>query len=223
VPGRARREGASAGVYFVRHPFNLPPERFRYGHSKLLAEGVVREFVARGLDAIIVNPSVILGPGDLNLISGSIVTQIASGHVPPVYPPGGVNYIDVADVCAGHMAAAERGRAGERYILAAHNLSHREAMQIVCEVVGVPGPRFELPRALIGPLAAMIDLATRIARRPLPLNGDQLRLAGEFIYFDSSKAARELSLTQTPFRETVERTYHWYKAHGYLGRKTNNP
>ena len=199
------------------HEFNLPPERFRYGHSKLLAEGVVREFIARGLDAVIVNPSVILGPGDLNLISGSIVTEVASGHVPPVYPPGGVNYIDVADVCAGHIAAAERGRAGERYILAAHNLTHREAMHIVCEVAGIPGPRFELPRALIGPLAAMIDLVTQLARRPLPLNGDQLRLAGKFIYFDSSKAARELGLPQTPFRETVERTYSWYKEHGYLG------
>jgi dihydroflavonol-4-reductase len=214
--------GPSQGPMDESHEFNLPPERFRYGHSKLLAEGVVREFIARGLDAVIVNPSVILGPGDLNLISGSIVTEVASGHVPPVYPPGGVNYIDVADVCAGHMAAAGRGRAGERYILAAHNLTHQEAMQIVCEVVGIPGPRFELPRALIGPLAAMIDLATKIARRPLPLNGDQLRLAGEFIYFDSSKAARELCLPQAPFRETVERTYHWYKAHGYLG-KTNNP
>jgi len=205
------------------HPFNLPPERFRYGHSKLLAEGVVREFVERGLEAVIVNPSVILGPGDLNLISGSIVTEVASGHVPPVYPPGGVNYIDVADVCAGHIAAAERGRAGERYILGTHNLTHREAMRIVCEVASVPGPRFELPRALIGPLAALIDLATHLLRWTLPLSGDQLRMSGEFIYFDSGKAARELSLPQTPFRQTVERTYQWYRGHGYLRPSTNSP
>jgi len=199
------------------HEFNLPPERFRYGHSKLLAEGVVREFVSRGLDAVIVNPAIILGPGDLNEISGSIVTEVARRRSASlVYPPGGVNYIDVQDVCAGHIAAAERGRTGERYILAAHNLTHREAMQIVCRVVGVPGPRFELPRALISPLAAMVDLAAKIARRPLPLNGDQLRLSGEFVYFDSSKAVRELSLPQTPFREMVERTYQWYKAHGYV-------
>lgn len=204
------------------HPFNLPPERFRYGHSKLLAEGILREFVARGLEAVIVNPSVILGPGDLNLISGSIVTEVAQGHVPPVYPPGGVNYIDVADVCAGHIAAAERGRAGERYILGAHNLAHREAMRIVCEVASVPSPRFELPRAFIGPLAAMIDLATKLLRRTLPLNGDQLRMSGEFIYFDSSKAACELSLPQTPFRQMVERTYQWYKSHGYLGRRAKD-
>jgi dihydroflavonol-4-reductase len=214
--------GPSPGLMDESHQFNMPPQRFRYGHSKLLAEGVVHEFIARGLDAVIVNPSVILGPGDLNLISGSIVTEVASGHVPPVYPPGGVNYIDVADVCAGHIAAAERGRPGERYILAAHNLMHKEAMQIVCEVVGVPRPCIKLPRALIRPLAAMIDLAAKIARRPLSLNGDQLRMSGEFIYFDSSKAVRELGLPQTPFRKTVERTYEWYKVHGYLGRRTRD-
>lgn len=198
------------------HQFNMPPERFRYGHSKLLAEQVVREFIARGLDAVILNPSIILGPGDLNLISGSIVIEYARRRAPPVYPPGGVNYIDVADVCAGHIAAAERGRTGERYILAAHNLTHQRAAQIVCEIVGAPVPRLRLPRALIGPLAMLVDLAAKIAGRPLPLNGDQLRLSGELIYFDSSRAVRELALPQTPFRETVERTYQWYKANGYL-------
>jgi dihydroflavonol-4-reductase len=198
------------------HEFNLPPERFRYGHSKLLAEGVVREFASRGLDAVIVNPSVILGPGDLNLISGSIVIEVAQRRVPPVCPPGGTNYIAIEDVCAGHIAAAEHGRMGERYILAAHNLMHREVFQIVSEIVGVPGPRFGLPRVLIGPLATMIDLAAKTARRPLPMNGDQLRLSGEFIYFDSSKAVRELGLPQTPFRQTVERTFEWYKVNGYL-------
>ena len=199
------------------HEFNLPPERFRYGHSKLLAEGVLREFVSRGLDAVIVNPSIILGPGDLNEISGSIVTEVARRRSASlVYPPGGVNYIDVQDVCAGHIAAAECGRTGERYILAAHNLTHHEAMKIVAEVVGTPRPRIGIPRALIGPLAALLDLAAKIAGRPLPMNGDQMRLSGEFVYFDSGKAIRELGLPQTPFRETVEWTYQWYKAHGYV-------
>jgi len=199
------------------HEFNLPPERFRYGHSKLLAEGVVREFVSRGLDAVIVNPSIILGPGDLNEISGSIMTQVARRRSASlVYPPGGVNYIDVQDVCAGHIAAAECGHTGERYILAAHNLTHHEAMKIVAEVVGTPAPRLGIPRALIGPLAALLDLAGKLSPRPLPMNGDQMRLSGEFVYFYSGKAIHELSLPQTPFRETVERTYQWYKAHGYV-------
>ncbi len=207
------------------HEFNLPPERFRYGHSKLLAEGVVREFVSRGLDAVIVNPSIILGPGDLNEISGSIVTQVARRRSASlVYPPGGVNYIDVADVCAGHIAAAEhatlpragRGRTGERYILAAHNLTHHEAMKIVAEVVGTPRPRLGIPRALIGPLATLLDLAGKLSPHPLPMNGDQMRLSGEFVYFYSGKAIHELGLPQTPFRQTIERTYEWYKAHRYV-------
>jgi len=218
IPDPCEGSKPSQGLKLIdeSHEFNLPPERFRYGHSKLLAEGVVREFVPRGLDAVIVNPSVILGPGDLNLISGSIITEVASRRVPPVYPPGGTNYIDVADVCAGHIAAAERGRMGERYILAAHNLTHKQVMRIVCDVVGAPMPRFGIPRALVGPLAALLDLAAKIVGRPLPFNGDQLRLSAEFIYFDSSKAVRELGLPQTPFRETVERTFEWYRAHGYL-------
>ena len=206
----------SQGPIDESHPFNLPPVRFRYGHSKLQAEEVVHEHVARGLNAVIVNPSVILGPRDLNLISGSIIVEVALRRVPPVYPPGGTNYIAVEDVCAGHIAAAERGRTGQRYILAAHNLTHREVMEIVCQVIGVPGPRFGIPRALIGPLAAMLDLAAKVAGRPLPMNGDQMRLAAKFVYFDSGKAVRELGLPQTPFREMVERTYRWYKEHQYL-------
>jgi len=199
------------------HEFNLPPEHFRYGHSKLLAEGVVREFSSRGLDAVIVNPSIILGPGDLNEISGSIVTEVARRRgTSLLYPPGGINYIDVRDVCAGHIAAAERGRTGERYILAAHNLTHHEAMKVVAQVIGTPAPRIGIPRALVGPLAAMLDLAGKLSPRPLPMNGDQMRLSTEFVYFDASKAIRELGLPQTSFRQTVEQTYQWYKAHGYF-------
>ncbi len=198
------------------HVFNLAPEKFPYGHSKLLAEGVVAEFVRRGLDAVIVNPAIVLGPGDLNLISGSMVVEAARGHVPPVAPPGGTNYIHVNDVCAGHIAAAEKGRTGERYILGAHNLPHVEVQRVVCEVVGCPPPRWILPRALVEPLAWLLDLAGRLAPRPLPLSGEQLRLSAEFIYIDAGKAIRELGLPQTPFRTMVEETYTWYKQKGII-------
>jgi dihydroflavonol-4-reductase len=198
--------------------FNLAPERFRYGHSKFLAEQVIAEFVARGLDAVIVNPAIVLGPGDLNLISGSMVVEAARGHLPPFYPPGGTNYIHVNDVCAGHIAAAEKGRTGERYILGAHNLTTRQVMDTVCAVVGRPSPRFKLPAALINPLAVLLDITGKISPRPLPLSGEQLRLSAENIFVDSSKAIRELGLPQTPFRTTVEETYTWYKQKGIIGK-----
>jgi dihydroflavonol-4-reductase len=193
------------------HLFNIAPERFRYGHSKVLAEGVVAEFVTRGLDAVIVNPAAVLGPGDLNQISGSLVTEAARGHLPPFYPPGGVNYIHVNDVCAGHIAAAEKGQTGQRYILGAHNLTHKQVLGAVCRVVGRRPPRLGLARPAVSLLAFLLDIAAHLSPRPLPMSGEQMRLSAEFIYVDSGKAIRELGLPQTPFRQTIEETYAWYK------------
>jgi dihydroflavonol-4-reductase len=196
--------------------FNLPPARFPYGHSKLLAEEVVREFVGRGLEVVIVNPTIILGPRDLNFVSGSLVREVYRRHV-PVIPPGGVNYIDVADVVAGHIAAAERGRVGERYILGGHNLTHSQAITIIAQVVGVPPPRLRLPRLLVGPLAVAVDLFNRIWPGEPLVDGNQIRLLKHILFFDGSKAQRELGLgPPTPFQASVERTFQWYRANGYL-------
>lgn len=196
--------------------FNLPPARFPYGHSKHLAEGVVREYASRGLEAIIVNPTIILGPRDLNFISGSIVREVYRRRV-PVVPPGGVNYVDVADVVAGQIAAAERGRPGERYILAGHNLTHQQALATVAEAVGVPPPRLRLPRTLIGPLANTVDLFNRLWPGEPLVDGNQVRLMKHALFFDGSKARRELGLgAPLPFRVSVERTFRWYRDNGYL-------
>jgi dihydroflavonol-4-reductase len=196
--------------------FDLPPSRFPYGHSKHLAEEVVREFVARGLDAVIVNPTVILGPKDLNFISGSIIREVYRRRVRAV-PPGCINYVDVSDVVAGQIAAAERGRMGERYLLGGHNLTHREALQVIAQVVGVPPPRLRLPLALIGPLALLVDLFNRVWPGEALADGNQVRLMKHTFLFDSSKARRELALgSPVPFQTSVERTFQWYKENGYL-------
>jgi dihydroflavonol-4-reductase len=194
--------------------FNLSPEHWHYGYSKVLAEQVVRQFVAGGLDAVIVNPAVVIGPRDVNLISGSIMIEEARFGV-PVYPPGGVCVIDVADVCAGAISAAEHGRSGERYILGGENLWHRELIAITAEVVGRHPARIGLSRQVTRGLAGMVDALGRTGLR-LPGNGDQLRFAAETLWFDSSKARRELGLTTRPYREAAQRAYDWYKAKGYI-------
>ena len=93
--------------------WNVSPNRFPYGHSKHLAELVVQEYVAQGLPAVIVNPTVILGPRDVNLGSDSLIVGVYKRQLPFVLP-GGVNVIGVADVAAGHLLAAAHGRVGER-------------------------------------------------------------------------------------------------------------
>ncbi len=196
--------------------FNLPPHRFPYGHSKHLAEQIVQVFVTRGLEAVIVNPAVIIGPRDHHFISGSLIRAVYRRQV-PVAPPGGTNYVAVEDVVAGHLAAIQRGRPGERYILAGENLTYREMFRIVAEVVGVPPPRWTLPRPLVGPLALAVDLLNRVWPGHLPIDGNQIRLSGRFLYFDGSKARQELGLgPPTPFREAVRAAFQWYREHGDL-------
>ncbi len=198
------------------HRFDLLPERFPYGHSKHLAEEEVAEFVAQGLEAVIVNPAIILGPRDLNFISGSLIKEVCKGRIPFI-PPGGVCYVDAADVAAGHIAAAERGRTGERYILGAVNLSHRQAFQTVAEVVGVGLRRPGLPRPLLGPLARLVDLFNAVWPGPPPVDGSQVRMSGSYLYCDWGKAQRELAWEPIfSFRQMVERGFGWYRENGYL-------
>ena len=108
-----------------------------------------------------VNPAIIIGPRDLNKISGSIVIEAARGLV-RFYLPGGANYVSVEDVVAGHIAAAERGRPGERYILGGENLSHRQVIDTIVEVTGAPRPLFSLPRWAIEPTALAVAAARKV-------------------------------------------------------------
>lgn len=194
--------------------FNLKPEQFHYGYSKVLAEQAVQEYIQRGLDVVIVNPAVVIGPRDVNVISGSIIVEIARRDM-PVYPPGGVCVIDVADVCAAHLAAAEVGRPGERYILGGENLWHKELAAITARVVGRSAPRIALSRPVTRMLAKVVDAVRKVGVR-LPVNGDQLRFSAETLWFNSDKARRELGLTTRSYAEMAQRAYDWYREKRYL-------
>ncbi|MCX6017139.1 MAG: NAD-dependent epimerase/dehydratase family protein, partial [Chloroflexi bacterium] len=194
--------------------FNLQPHEYHYGYTKVLAENVVAKFVQQGLDVVIVNPAVIMGPRDVNLIGGSLITELAKRDV-GFAPPGGVGMIDVADVCGGQIAAFERGVAGERYILNSHNLWHTEILDVCKRVVGRTSHTTKLPRAVMRTAAYPVDLLRRFGVN-IPMNGEQLRLSCDTFWFDPSKARAQLGLTARPFEETAQRTYDWYKANGFI-------
>jgi dihydroflavonol-4-reductase len=198
-------------------PFNLPPKRWPYGHSKWLAEQVAIERVSAGQDITLVNPTGIIGPRDINWIAGSVLREAARGRI-PVFPQGGANFVAAQDVVAGHIAAAEKGRPGERYILGGENLTNRQMIELACDIVGAKPPRFTQPRWTIPLAAAALDLAAAVVGPRLPLSGEQLRLTNEFIWFDASKAQRELGLPTPcmPVRIALQDCYAWYRANGYL-------
>ncbi len=195
--------------------FNLRPRRFPYGYSKHLAECELRRAVDAGLAAVAVNPSVVIGPGDVNGTESAMFVQAARGRL-RIATPGGTNFVAVGDVVQGHIAAAERGRVGERYILAGENLSFRDAFTTVCDIAGRPGPGVVLPRWTI-PVAAAAVGAVRFVTGPrLPIGGKQMRLSSACIYADGSKARIELGVPFTPFRTAAQSAYDWYLENHYL-------
>ena len=167
-------------------PFNLPPDRFPYGHSKALAEAVALEAVERGQEVVIVNPVIIMGPGDLNVLSGEFVLRIKQlGWLVPV-TSGGVAVTDVRDVARWHIAAAQHGQVGQRYILGTENVAYPDWFSLIAEIVGAPRPRFRVPSALLPLIANTIDLLRSVGIR-LPVDGNQTRLGAQNIFFDFSK------------------------------------
>lgn len=195
--------------------FNLPPRRFPYGHSKVLAEIEVQKAVAEGLDVVIVNPVSVIGQRDVYFVGGEILRAARRGQN-VVAPPGGMGLVSARAVGLGHVLAAKRGRPGERYLLNGENISHRALMGLVAEVVGVASPRFVLPRPLMGVFAVLVDGWNALRRTPPLLDGNQVRLSARELYFDVNKAARELDFLPTPARAAVQEAWDWYRAHGLL-------
>lgn len=210
VPDIKGRAGHDPILINENHVWNYRPNWWRYGHAKHLAENEVQKAVAQGLDVVIVNPSMILGPGDINRISGEIVIMMAKGVV-FVAIPGGINAIHIDDVIRGHLAALDNGSRGERYILGGENNTFLKIMQTTAEIVGVRPPQRVIPSWVLVSLAEPLDLLCRFM--PMPFNGDLLRFCSRYMYYDTRKAEDELGFKAVyTFRDALQSTYEWYKS-----------
>lgn len=194
--------------------FNLPLERFPYGYAKRQAELTALEYLGQGLDVVIVNPSIVLGAGDVNQVSGSLVVQSARGHA-FLWVDGGINVIHIDDVASGHLAALRHGLSGERYLLGHENITHRHLFETLAAITGRRKPWLHLPRGFIPPAAIAIDLLRKV--HPLPLNGDQLRMSAHYLWYDTRKAADELGFTASlGFEAAARASYDWYRQQGVV-------
>jgi dihydroflavonol-4-reductase len=203
------------GASDERVPFNLPPERFPYGHSKVLAEQVVAEAVAGGQAVVTVNPVIVIGPGDLNQISGSMVIESKrNGRFVPV-APGGAAYVDVRDVARWQVRAAEVGVVGERYLLGTANIGHREWFNMIADVVGVPRPILPLPKAILPVAAGVVNVVRRLGVQT-PVDGNQILLSGMGVYFKYDKAWAAFGAPQVAMEMSLQDTYAWYRASGVI-------
>jgi len=196
-------------------PFNLPPERFWYGYSKVKAEEVVADFVTDGLDVVILNPTVIIGPGDLNAISGTFIIESARFQWLAPMSSGGLAAIDVRDVAQSHIHAVEKGRTGERYLLNTANHTYKEWFTMIAKACDVRPPIFTSPDWMLEPTARFIELLRGLGIQT-PMDANQTRLGGTNAYFDASKAHAEIFTPQIDLMTSLRETAQWYEENGYI-------
>ena len=191
------------------------PQRTGYRYSKHLAEKEVMAGVQRGLHAVMVNPSVIVGERDVHFHGGQLIRDIKKGRV-PLYISGGMNVVYVGDVVRGHIQAALAGKNGERYILSGENLTHKEIFRRTAGIVGGRGPIAELPLPLLRTTARIIEGVSDILGIEPLITTDLVTNAGKLNWYSCEKAQRELDYRITPFDETIRAAYRWYRENGFL-------
>lgn len=180
-----------------------------YDFSKASAERVVLEAVRDGLDAVIVNPTAILGPRDFKPSwMGRFLVRLSRGHL-PVLMDAGFDWVDARDVAAGALAAAARGRRGERYLLTGHWCSLPDLAAVVTRVTGRPLPCVALPVAWAQALAGPYSCANRLVGRVTPITPEAVEATRHCRVVSRAKAVRELGYCPRPLPETVRDTLAW--------------
>jgi dihydroflavonol-4-reductase len=185
-----------------------------YVVTKREAEQAVLDEVARGLDAVIVNPGCMFGPWDWKPSSGRMLIEVT--RFAPWYPLGAVTFCDVRDVAIGVLAAARLGRAGRRYVLGGHNLSYREAWQRMARIGGGFGPVAPMGPLFCALIAPALDVTTWMRGRESDRNSGVLMLGRQQHCFTSRRAEKELGYRCRPFDETLHDTWDWFRQHGYI-------
>ena len=206
----------NGGIANEETPFTLEPMGIQYLNTKYYAEKEALKFYQKGLPLVIVNPSIVIGPGDIYLSSTALIVWYCKGKFPG-YMDGGVNVVDVEDVAEGHILAAEKGRVGERYILGNKNLSIMECFSLLERVTGIPSPKRKVPYFVALTAGFIRERIIRVSSPSFVLQDVDSAKAGRlYWYFDSSKAVRELGFPQTPVEESLKKTIKWFRDNGYL-------
>ncbi len=187
-----------------------------YSLSKAEGENAILNAVAEGLDAVILNPSAILGPHDYALSPmGETVRDLAEGRFPALID-GFYNYVDVRDVSEAALAAEARGRKGERYLVGGHRLSLRDLAEMIAEITGTRAPRWTCPMWLARGAAHLSTNWNRIRGRRPKFTPASLRVLQGNSHLDCSKAAAELGHAPRPMLETLADTLAWQRKAGVL-------
>ena len=211
-----RRDGTSVDETF---PLDEAKAIGVYKRSKVVAERLVERMIAEEkLPAVIVNPSTPIGPRDVKPTpTGRIIVEAARGRM-PAFVDTGMNLVHVDDVADGHLAALDRGKIGERYVLGGQNVSLAQMLGTIATLLGRRPPRVKIPRGAIVPLAIAAETIARFTGREPFVTRDALRMSKYRMFFTTAKAERDLGVTARPFTQALADAIEWFRGAGYLKR-----
>jgi dihydroflavonol-4-reductase len=188
-----------------------------YKRSKFMAEQVAREAGRGGMQVVIVNPTTPVGEQDVKPTpTGRIVVDFLKRKF-PAYVETGLNLVDVRECALGHVAALEKGKPGERYILGGENLTLKQILDKLGEITGLPSPTVKLPYVFAF-AAAVVDEAIRgrVFDREPRATVDAVRMGKKKMFASSGKAERELGWKIVPVERALRRAVEWFRGNGYV-------
>jgi dihydroflavonol-4-reductase len=205
---REERTGTEADPYPLRTVAGWP-----YYLSKIYQEKTALRLAAdTGLPLVVLNPSLLLGPGDVRLSSTDVVWKFLKRRVPAM-PGGGVSFVDVRDAALAFAAALERGRPGERYLLGGANMSFRDFFGRLERLSGVAAPRVALPSKVNVAGVRLLEKLSEWRGAEAPIDAASVEMGECWWWCDARKAEDELGFRARDPQETLGETVRWLREH----------
>lgn len=199
------------------HPFNYVNMDYNYGETKVAGDEVARSYQSDALDVVLIHPGFMIGPYDHTLQVGRVFFELKDGKI-PAYPPGGSSFCHVTEVAKAHIAAANKGRAGESYICAGmpySNLPFADFFGQMADAVNTKRPRFAMPYWAWIAYAYLSEWFGNITNQAPQINPGQARYMGRPQMYDSSKAIKELDYLVPPVEDGIRDALQWYRSNGF--------
>jgi dihydroflavonol-4-reductase len=197
-------------------PVSLADMIGHYKRSKFMAEQVAMEAGRRGMHVVTVNPTTPIGEQDVKPTpTGRIVVDFLKRKF-PAYVETGLNLVDVRECAQGHVAALEKGKSGDRYILGGDDLTLKQILDKLGQITGLPSPRIKLPY-MFAFAAGVVDEAVTglLLRREPRATVDTVRMGKKKMFASSAKAERELGWKIVLIDSALRRAVDWFRANGY--------
>ena len=192
--------------------FNLGHLSDPYIESKRKAESIARGFIEKGLEIVILNPGLVLGPLSVRPTIGTALVRL-SGTLTKLYPSGGILVSDAEDVARAHMVAMEKGTPGERYIVGTENTKYHLLLELLYTISGFRPVSIPMPRFSAFLMGWLSDSFAKTFGKPIPSipSLSVVKRVYMDLFLSSEKATLELGMAWTPLKVTLDKTVDWLR------------